>query len=144
MDNPIVACSQISCSWDQDENINKAEKIIRDAYSKNDADELIIEIIRDKESSIESESIFQKKYSFILTLAFLVAAFNQFSGINAFLYYAPRIFEEGGLGQSAALLNSVGIGLTNVIFTFIGINLIDKLGRKVLICQHMLLLKADL
>ena len=111
---------------------DKAEKIIRDAYSKNDADELIIEITRDKESSIESESIFQKKYSFIRTRAFLVAAFNQFSGINAFLYYAPRIFEEGGLGQSAALLNSVGIGLTNVIFTFIGINLIDKLGRKVL------------
>jgi len=110
----------------------KAEKIIRDAYSKNDADELIIELTRDKESSNESKSIFQKKYSFILTLAFLVAAFNQFSGINAFLYYAPRIFEEGGLGQSAALLNSVGIGLTNVIFTFIGINLIDKLGRRVL------------
>ncbi len=110
----------------------KAEKIIRDAYSKNNADELIIELTRDKESSNESKSIFQKKYSFILTLAFLVAAFNQFSGINAFLYYAPRIFEEGGLGQSAALLNSVGIGLTNVIFTFIGINLIDKLGRRVL------------
>ena len=111
---------------------DKAEKIIRDVYSKNDADELIIEITRDNELSVESESIFQKKYSFILTLAFLVAAFNQFSGINAFLYYAPRIFEEGGLGQNAALLNSVGIGLTNVIFTFIGINLIDKLGRKVL------------
>ena len=111
---------------------DKAEKIIRDAYLKNDADDLIIEITRDKESNVGSESIFQKKYSFILTLAFLVAAFNQFSGINAFLYYAPRIFEEGGLGQSAALLNSVGIGLTNVIFTFIGINLIDKLGRKVL------------
>ena len=111
---------------------DEAEKIIRDAYSKNDADELISEIIKDKESSIKSESIFQKKYSFILMLAFLVAAFNQFSGINAFLYYAPRIFEEGGLGESAALLNSVGIGLTNVIFTLIGINLIDKLGRRVL------------
>ena len=67
---------------------DEAEKIIRDAYSKNDADELISEIIKDKESSIKSESIFQKKYSFILMLAFLVAAFNQFSGINAFLYYA--------------------------------------------------------
>jgi sugar porter (SP) family MFS transporter len=111
---------------------DEAEQILRDAYSKEDADELIGEIINDKESNVKSESIFQKKYSFILTLAFLVAAFNQFSGINAFLYYAPRIFEEGGLGQSAALLNSIGIGLTNVIFTFIGINLIDKLGRKVL------------
>ncbi len=111
---------------------NEAEQIIRSAYSDEDASELISEIKKDKESSIKSESIFQKKYSFILMLAFLVAAFNQFSGINAFLYYAPRIFEEGGLGQSAALLNSVGIGLTNVIFTFIGINLIDKLGRRVL------------
>jgi sugar porter (SP) family MFS transporter len=109
---------------------DEAEKVIRDAYSNKDADELIAEIIKDKESNIKSESIFQKKYSFILTLAFLVAAFNQFSGINAFLYYAPRIFEAGGLAQSAALLNSVGIGLTNVIFTYIGISLIDKLGRR--------------
>ena len=108
----------------------EAEKVIREAYSKKDADELIAEIIKDKESSVKTESIFQKKYSFILMLAFLVAAFNQFSGINAFLYYAPRIFEAGGLGESAALLNSVGIGLTNVIFTYIGINLIDKLGRR--------------
>ena len=108
----------------------EAEKVIRDAYSKKDADELIAEIIQDKELNVNTESIFKKKYSFILMLAFLVAAFNQFSGINAFLYYAPRIFEAGGIGQSAALLNSVGIGLTNVIFTYIGISLIDKLGRK--------------
>ena len=108
----------------------EAEKVIRDAYSKKDADELIAEIIQDKELNVSTESIFQKKYSFILMLAFLVAAFNQFSGINAFLYYAPRIFEAGGIGQSAALLNSVGIGLTNVIFTYVGISLIDKLGRR--------------
>ncbi|MEK9755472.1 MAG: sugar porter family MFS transporter [Bacteroidota bacterium] len=109
---------------------SEAEKVIREAYSEDDANELIAEIKKDKESSIKTESVFQKKYGFILMLAFLIAAFNQFSGINAFLYYAPRIFEAGGLGQSAALLNSVGIGLTNVIFTYIGISLIDKLGRK--------------
>ena len=108
----------------------EAEKVIREAYSEDDANELIAEIKKDKESSIKTESVFQKKYGFILMLAFLIAAFNQFSGINAFLYYAPRIFEAGGLGQSAALLNSIGIGLTNVIFTYIGISLIDKLGRK--------------
>lgn len=108
----------------------EAEKVIREAYSEDDANELIAEIKKDKELSIKTESVFQKKYGFILMLAFLIAAFNQFSGINAFLYYAPRIFEAGGLGQSAALLNSVGIGLTNVIFTYIGISLIDKLGRK--------------
>ena len=73
-----------------------------------------------------------KKYRFPLLLAFLVAMFNQFSGINAFLYYAPRIFEEAGLGESTALLSSIGIGLTNLIFTLLGVFLIDKLGRKAL------------
>ena len=111
---------------------NEAEEIIRSAYSDEDASELISEIKKDKEDSQTTDSIFGRKYRFILLLAFLVAAFNQFSGINAFLYYAPRIFEEGGLGESAALLNSVGIGLTNVIFTLIGINLIDRLGRRIL------------
>lgn len=78
------------------------------------------------------EHIFMKKYRVPLTLAFLIAAFNQLSGINAFLYYAPRIFEEAGLGQNTALLSSIGIGVINLIFTFIGIALIDKLGRKTL------------
>nr|WP_315199339.1 sugar porter family MFS transporter [uncultured Flavobacterium sp.] len=78
------------------------------------------------------ENIFMKKYRFPLILAFLIAFFNQFSGINAFLYYAPRIFEEAGLGQSTALLSSIGIGITNLIFTLIGVALIDKLGRKLL------------
>lgn len=79
-----------------------------------------------------SENIFIKKYRFPLTLAFLIAFFNQFSGINAFLYYAPRIFEEAGLGESTALLSSVGIGVTNLIFTLLGVFLIDKFGRKTL------------
>ena len=79
-----------------------------------------------------SENIFMKKYRFPLILAFLIAFFNQFSGINAFLYYAPRIFEAAGLGESTALLSSIGIGLTNLIFTLLGIFLIDRLGRKLL------------
>jgi len=79
-----------------------------------------------------TETIFNKKYRFPLTLAFFIAFFNQFSGINAVLYYAPRIFEEAGLAESSALLNSIGIGITNLIFTIIGVSLIDKLGRKTL------------
>jgi len=77
-----------------------------------------------------SENIFLKKYRFPLILAFLIAFFNQFSGINAFLYYAPRIFEAAGLGESTALLSSIGIGVTNLIFTLLGIFLIDRLGRR--------------
>jgi MFS family permease len=68
-----------------------------------------------------------------IMLAFFVAFFNQLSGINAILYFAPRIFEMTGLGAKAALLQSVGIGVTNLIFTFVGLWLIDRLGRRTLL-----------
>lgn len=68
-----------------------------------------------------------------LLLAFLIAVFNQLSGINAVLYFAPRIFELAGLGQKAALLQSIGIGVTNLVFTFVGLWLIDRLGRRTLL-----------
>jgi len=68
-----------------------------------------------------------------IALAFLVAFFNQLSGINAILYFAPRIFALTGLGEQAALLRSVGIGVTNLIFTFVGLGLIDRLGRRTLL-----------
>jgi len=79
------------------------------------------------------ENIFLKKYRFPLILAFLIAFFNQLSGINAFLYYAPRIFESAGLGESTALLSSIGIGVVNLLFTLLGVFLIDRLGRKQLL-----------
>ena len=68
-----------------------------------------------------------------ITLAILIAFFNQLSGINAILYFAPRIFELTGLGAKAALLQSIGIGLTNLVFAFIGLWLIDRLGRRTLL-----------
>jgi MFS transporter, SP family, arabinose:H+ symporter len=68
-----------------------------------------------------------------ILLAFLVAFFNQMSGINAILYFAPRIFELTGLGAKAALLQSIGIGVTNLVFTFVGLWLIDRLGRRTLL-----------
>ena len=55
------------------------------------------------------------------------------SGINAILYFAPRIFELTGLGAKAALLQSIGIGVTNLVFTFVGLWLIDRLGRRTLL-----------
>jgi SP family arabinose:H+ symporter-like MFS transporter len=68
-----------------------------------------------------------------ILLAILIAFFNQLSGINAILYFAPRIFELTGLAAKAALLESVGIGLTNLIFTFVGLWFIDRLGRRTLL-----------
>jgi MFS transporter, SP family, arabinose:H+ symporter len=68
-----------------------------------------------------------------ILLAVLIAFFNQLSGINAILYFAPRIFEMTGLGTKAALLQSIGIGVTNLVFTFVGLWLIDRVGRRTLL-----------
>ena len=68
-----------------------------------------------------------------ISIAFLVAFFNQMSGINAILYFAPRIFEMTGLGDDAARLQSIGIGVINLLFTFLGLYLIDRLGRRTLL-----------
>jgi MFS family permease len=65
-------------------------------------------------------------------LAFLIAFFNQLSGINAIIYFAPKVFEMAGIGRSAALFSTVGIGVVNLIFTIIGWSLIDKFGRRTL------------
>lgn len=108
----------------------QAKKIYNKIDPEGSFDALVKEIKANLKTENKKESIFDKKYSFPLKLAFLVAFFNQLSGINAFLYYAPRIFEEGGLGESTSLLSSVGIGVINLIFTFIGISLIDKKGRR--------------
>jgi len=111
---------------------NEAKKVLELIASDTDADVFIQAIKNETENQRSGENIFMKKYRFPLMLAFLVAMFNQFSGINAFLYYAPRIFEEAGLGESTALLSSIGIGVTNLVFTLLGVFLIDRLGRKVL------------
>ena len=110
--------------------LDEANEIYSQIDPDGSFDNLVSEMNEDNSKENNNESIFQPKYRFPLQLAFLVAFFNQLSGINAFLYYAPRIFEEGGLGESTSLLSSIGIGVTNLIFTFIGISLIDKLGRR--------------
>ena len=72
------------------------------------------------------------RYRWPIILAFLFAFFNQVSGINAVIYYAPRIFSMAGMEDSAALLSSAGVGLINLVFTLIGLALIDRLGRRLL------------
>lgn len=79
-----------------------------------------------------AESILSGKYRFPVMLAVLFAVFNQVSGINAIIYYSPRIFEMAGLGAHTSLLSTVGIGLVNFTFTLIAIGFIDRFGRKTL------------
>jgi sugar porter (SP) family MFS transporter len=101
-----------------------------------DVDQEISSIIKSDQhetSSGRSSKMFSAKYKSILWLAFMVAFFNQVSGINFILYYAPEILERSGLAAKESLFNSIAIGGINLMFTFVGLYLIDRLGRKTLL-----------
>lgn len=107
-----------------------AKKVL--ALVDSEADDTIKRILDNKKETIKKEHLFTNKYIRPLILAFLFSFFNQMSGINAVLYYAPRIFEKAHLDKSSALLQSAGIGVANLIFTLLGWYLIDRVGRKIL------------
>lgn len=85
------------------------------------------------ENTRHSPSLWQKKYYKPIAFAVLLAFFNQMTGINAILYYAPRIFEIAGFEAQLSYLQPIFIGGTNVVFTFLGMSIIDKFGRKKLL-----------
>lgn len=103
------------------------------AASPAQAEALADEILAAARAPAEAGGFWTRPLRRPIALAFFVAFFNQLSGINAVLYFAPRIFELTGLGASAALLQSIGIGLTNLVFTLLGLRLIDRLGRRTLL-----------
>jgi MFS transporter, SP family, arabinose:H+ symporter len=99
----------------------------------NGVDEAIQALHQSIANDTQKESLsafFSKRFRFPIFLAIMVAFFNQMSGINAVIYFAPRVFEMAGISKSAAFLQSTGIGLVNLVFTMIGLYLIDRWGRK--------------
>jgi sugar porter (SP) family MFS transporter len=100
-----------------------------------DPERLVGEIVDSlhKERVAASERFFQEKYRVPIALALVVATFNQLSGINALIYYTPHIFEMAGAGRDTALLQSVGFGFTNLLFTVIAMGVIDHFGRRKLL-----------
>jgi sugar porter (SP) family MFS transporter len=109
--------------------LQQAEPELSSAEIAAEADE----IAAASTAEVSSGHFWTRRLRKPILLAFLIAFFNQLSGINAILYFAPRIFELTGLAKKAALLQSVGIGVTNLVFTFVGLWLIDRLGRRTLL-----------
>lgn len=109
-----------------------AKKVLVDlTNSSQDAEDMLSAIENDYiRTKADSGQVFSAKYKRPLILAFLIAFFNQMSGINFILYYAPEILVKAGFGSSGSLFSSIAIGLVNLLFTFIGMALIDKAGRK--------------
>jgi len=92
----------------------------------------IREALRQEHASAH-EPVFRWKYRYPLFLAISIGAFNQLAGINAILYYLPNIFASAGFSQISGDQQAIAIGFTNLIFTMVGMSVIDKLGRKTLL-----------
>ncbi len=109
---------------------NEAEQVLR-AIGEPEV-ETALQSIRLSVKSVgeERESLFSGKYNRPIMYVILLAMFNQLSGINAIMYYAPRIFEMTGLAKDTALLQAVSIGVTNMLATLLAISVIDRFGRK--------------
>ncbi len=98
-----------------------------------DTDQVIAQIREDAAHPEATGKLFSRSMSWPIFLAFTLAFFNQLSGINFIIYYAPRVFEMAGLSTSSSLLSSTGIGVVNLLFTMLGLYLIDHLGRRSLL-----------
>ena len=105
-------------------------EVLEMIFDKKEALQVFEEIRKDVSVSTIKENFFSNKYSLPIVLAFLIAFFNQLSGINFILYYAPEILQMAGLGSKDSLFNSIAIGGINLVFTMTGMRLIDLLGRK--------------
>lgn len=115
-------------------SIDKARKVFDDVGEAHP--DLAVQTIQESlhtEKGMKVESLFNGRYNKPILYVVALAMFNQLSGINAIMYYAPRIFEMTGLGKDTALLQAVSIGATNMIFTLLAISVIDKFGRKTLL-----------
>ena len=117
-------------------NDQAAAKKILSQIGVADVEEEVSSIITSNQHEAlagKTSNFFSSKHSIIIWLAFMIAFFNQLSGINFILYYAPEILSRSGLAAKESLLNSIAIGGTNLIFTFVGLYLIDRIGRKTLL-----------
>lgn len=90
----------------------------------------VIHAIRTTASHAASDRLFSRRFAFPALLVFLLALFNQLSGINFIIYFAPRVFEVAGLDAASALLSTAGIGIVNLLGTMLGLYLIDRSGRR--------------
>ncbi len=108
----------------------KALAILKKIFDPRIAQDKLEEIKADLANTANDVKLFSRRFRYPLMLAFLIAFFNQWSGINFILYYAPEILEKAGLGEGQSLFSSIGIGVINLIFTFVGVGLIDRLGRR--------------
>lgn len=114
--------------------VDLARSVLQNVGAANVESELNDIVVSLKEETGRGVTkLFQKKYRFVIMCAVLLAVFNQLSGINVIMYYAPMIFERAGASTNSAMLQAVAVGVTNMLFTIIAMFFIDRFGRKTLL-----------
>jgi len=115
--------------------IDEARDVIKRINPADQVEMIMNEIIQSlsKDSGGTNIAIFKKPYRRLVMIGIAVGMFNQFTGINTILYYAPSIFKSAGFSENSAFFQTVMVGLTNLVFTIIAMTVIDKLGRKFLL-----------
>src|SRR5690554_397501 len=113
-------------------DVGQARKILTktDPEGVDEAISLAIEESKTARVKVGFAGLFHSNYLHITLLAILMALFNQLSGINAIIYFAPRVFEMAGISSENALFSTIGIGVVNLFATLLGLYLIDRIGRK--------------
>lgn len=110
--------------------VDYAKKLLQQLNPKENIEKMILQIQNSVSKTADADTFFSKRFKFPIMLAFLLAFFNQWSGINFVLYYAPRIFSQAGIAAGDVLGASISLGVVNLLFTLLGMYLIDKLGRR--------------
>ena len=110
-------------------NDEAGSREVLERIDRDSVDDTLREI-RHAQAEVSEDRLLQQAYRWPIMLAFLIAAFNQLSGINFIIYFAPRVFELAGLDSSSALLSTAGIGTINLVCTLLGMWLIDRTGRR--------------
>jgi sugar porter (SP) family MFS transporter len=123
---------------------DEARNTLRRIISEEEVNVQIIEMQNSMQSGNQDHSlisqlkeIFSKPMRVTFIVAMTIAIAQQSTGINAILFYAPTVFEQLGGGSDAAFMQSIWVGLTSVVFTVLGLLLVDKLGRRPLIIWGM-------
>lgn len=115
--------------------LDEARNVIESVTHETDVEQAITDMVQsiDQEKFSKSIFLFKPPYLRLVLIGIAVGMFNQFTGINVVMYYAPSIFTSAGFTDDSALMQTVMIGATNLVFTIIAMALIDKLGRKFLL-----------
>ncbi len=127
----IPRSSRWLVTTNQTDEAREVLELMGSPNSEAELQEIIASIHLDRDA--KQEPLFNGRYNLPIFLAISVGLFNQLSGINAILYYSNYIFASAGFSSNSAALQTVGVGLVNLLATFLGMSLIDKLGRKTLL-----------